>query len=376
MASFKLQLKVSLSLYEFDQRRSSTTRQDANKIGAFKSNVSIAQNRFGQENPTRTVGAKTFKVYTEKGTSKSDADSRSSVPVKKSAILDSKSVLKAGFISMEKSKATLGSSARGNVGRRALADVSNIKGNSSRVVGGDASKPMVGKTERKKSLQRASVGAGTRTVNVTSRRSLLGKERDNSQGVSVLQNTKRGINDFEAPSENQKTKAMGLSNESMVADCRRTSRNSHMPTRMSLPVLKVNPEEASISKENGGSPVKAKVGKRVVSRVSNDIRSYVSRNQVSDGFLIRGQRSSNVRVMPRKSTKSTLKALESQGMQPKYTSGPNKLASVTATTSKTQKAVESVLAENEKQETTQGEVPTDGNCSKTTSDINLQEKLK
>lgn len=67
--------------------------------------------------------------------------------------------------------------------------------------------------------------------------------------------------------------------------------------------------------------------------------------------------------------KSTLKALESQGMQPKYTSGPNKLASVTATTSKTQKAVESVLAENDKQETTQGEVPTDGNCSKTTSDI-------
>lgn len=46
-----------------------------------------------------------------------------------------------------------------------------------------------------------------------------------------------------------------------------------------------------------------------------------------------------------------------------------KLASVTATTSKTQKAVESVLAENVKQETTQGEVPTDGNCSQTASDI-------
>lgn len=33
--------------------------------------------------------------------------------------------------------------------------------------------------------------------------------------------------------------------------------------------------------------VKAKVGKKVLSRVSNDIRSYVSRNRVSDGFLIR-----------------------------------------------------------------------------------------
>ena len=33
--------------------------------------------------------------------------------------------------------------------------------------------------------------------------------------------------------------------------------------------------------------VKANVGKKVVSKVSNDIRSYVSRNRVSDGFLIR-----------------------------------------------------------------------------------------
>ncbi|XP_062012118.1 putative cyclin-B3-1 isoform X1 [Rosa rugosa] len=351
------------------KRRSSATK-DTNKLGAFKSNVSMVLNRLGKENQTHTVGAKNFKVYTEKGTAKPDVDSRSSVPLKKS-ILDNKSVVKAGLFSMEKSKATLGSAATGNVGRRALADVSNVKGNSSRVVGGDASKPMVGKTERKKSLQRPSVGTGTRNVNVTSRRSLLGKERESSQGVSVLQTTKRvvGIKDLKAPSENQKTKAMGLSNESRAADSRRTSRNSLKLTRLSLPVVKVNQEEASISKENAGSPVKAKVGKKLVSRVSNDIRSYVSRNRVSDGFLIRGQRNSNVRVMPRKSTKSTLKVPESRGMQPKYTSGPNKLASVTATTSKTQKAVEFVIAEDVKQETTQGEVPSDGNCSKTASDI-------
>ncbi|KAM5586865.1 putative cyclin-B3-1 [Rosa sericea] len=350
------------------KRRSSATSQDTNKLGAFKPNVSMALNRLGKENQTRTVGAKNFKVYTEKGTAKPDVDSRSSVPLKKS-ILDNKSVVKAGLFSMEKSKAALGSVATGNVGRRALADVSNVKGNSSRVVGGDASKPMVSKTERKKSLQRPSVGTGTRNVNVTSRRSLLGKERESSQGVSVLQTTKRGIKDSKAPSENQKTKAMGSSNESRAADSRRTSRNSLKLTRLSLPVVKVNPEEASISKENAGSPVKAKVGKKLVSRVSNDIRSYVSRNQVSDGFLIRGQRSSNVRVMPRKSTKSTLKVSESRGIQSKYTSGPNKLASVTTTTSKTQKAVEFIIAEDVKQETTQGEVPSDGNCSKTASDI-------
>ncbi|XP_024159245.1 putative cyclin-B3-1 isoform X1 [Rosa chinensis] len=352
------------------KRRSSATK-DTNKLGAFKSNVSMVLNRLGKENQTHTVGAKNLKVYTEKGTAKPDVDSRSSVPLKKPAILDNKSVVKAGLFSMEKSKATLGSVATGNVGRRALADVSNVKGNSSRVVGGDASKPMVGKTERKKSLQRPSVGTGTRNVNVTSRRSLLGKERESSQGVSVLQTTKRvvGIKDLKAPSENQKTKAMGLSNESRAADSRRTLRNSLKLTRLSLPEVKVNQEEASISKENAGSPGKAKVGKKLVSRVSNDIRSYVSRNRVSDGFLIRGQKNSNVRVMPRKSTKSTLKVPKSGGMQPKYTSGPNKLASVTATKSKTQKAVEFVIAEDVKQETTQGEVPSDGNCSKTASDI-------
>ncbi|XP_050368867.1 uncharacterized protein LOC126786958 [Argentina anserina] len=274
------------------KRRSSATSQDPNKIGAFKSNVNMALNRLGKENPTRTVGARAFKVYTEKGAAKPDAASRRSVPVKKSAILDNKSVVKAGLLSMEKGKATLGSAATGIVGRRALADVSNVKGNSSRVVGGDASKLMVGKTEKKKYLQRASVGAGTRTVhvNVQSLRSTLGKDRESSQGVSALQTTKRDIKDLKAPSEIQSTKAMGLRNESTVADSRRTSRNLPKLTRFSLPVVKANSEEGSISKENVGSPAKAKVGKRVISRVSNDIRSYISRNRASDGFLMRSVR--------------------------------------------------------------------------------------
>ncbi|BFG28649.1 hypothetical protein CerSpe_149230 [Prunus speciosa] len=95
---------------------------------------------------------------------------------------------------------------------------------------------------------------------------------------------------------------MGLGRESISADGRRTSRNTLQPIRKSLPVLKVNPEEMSIPKENAGSSenaeenrgyyVRAKVGKTVVPRVSNNARSHLCCG-------IEGQAISNTRALPR-----------------------------------------------------------------------------
>ncbi|TQD90920.1 hypothetical protein C1H46_023523 [Malus baccata] len=72
-------------------------------------------------------------------------------------------------------------------------------------------------------------------------------------------------------------------------------------------------------------------------------------------------------------TLSTLKARESQRtLKSKGASGPNKLVSATATSSKTEKVATSSLPENtkhEKHEATQGELPSGANCSQSASTI-------
>ncbi|BFG28647.1 hypothetical protein CerSpe_149210 [Prunus speciosa] len=377
MASFK----------KLDHRQSNLTHQARNKMVAAKPKFSIGPNGVGKENLTRTsVGVTSFKVYSESETTNAEANSRSSVPVNKASTLENTISIKAGLKSMDKRKGILGSStANANLGRRALADVSNMKSNSSRIAEGDASKKMNGKSDRKKSLQRVSVGTGIKTVSISSRRSFLGKGQESpSQGVSRLQTSKRAIKDLKAPSDNQRTKAMGLGHESIAADGRRTSRNTLKLIRKSLPVLKVNPEETSIPKENAGSSqnaeeksgyyVRAKVGKTVVPRVSNNARSHMLRNRVSDGFMNMGQANSNTRALPRISVrpilKSTLNTSESQRtLKSKCASGPKKLVSATATSSKTEKVVTSFLPENVKHDSTQGELPSDGKCSHSASSI-------
>ncbi|KAI5332551.1 hypothetical protein L3X38_022680 [Prunus dulcis] len=375
MASFK----------KLDHRQSNLTHQARNKMVAAQPKFSIGPNGVGKENLTRTsVGVTSFKVYSESETTNAEANSRSSVPVNKASTLENTIAIKAGLKTKDKRKGILGSStANANIGRRALVDVSNMKSNSSRIAGGDASKKMNGKSERKKSLQRVSVGTGIKTMSVSSRRSFLGKGQESpSQGVSRLQTSKRAIKDLKAPSDNERTKAMGLGRESVAAEGRRTSRNTLKLIRKSLPVLKVNPEETSIPKENAGSSenaeeksgyyVRAKVGRTVVPRVSNNARSHLLRNRVSDGFMNMGQANSNTRVLPRISVrpilKSTLNTSESQRtLKSKCSSGPKKLVSATATSSKTEKVVTSFLPENVKHDSTQGELPSDGKCSHSVS---------
>ncbi|XP_050149647.1 uncharacterized protein LOC126624608 isoform X2 [Malus sylvestris] len=88
--------------------------------------------------------------------------------------------------------------ANANVGRRALANVSNVKGNSSRIVGG---------TVKVREFNLCSVGTGIKTVNISSRIAFLGKGWESpSQAISKLQTSKRAIKDLKASSENQSGK--------------------------------------------------------------------------------------------------------------------------------------------------------------------------
>ncbi|KAB2636923.1 cyclin-B3-1 [Pyrus ussuriensis x Pyrus communis] len=305
-----------------------------------------------------TVGVSSFKVYTESDTAKADAGIGDATVNKVSAVENAAS-LKAGLKSMEKQKGILGSSSNANVGRRALADVSNGKSNSSRIVGGDASKRKSGKGERINLCSycillyfcRVSVGTGVKTVNLSSRISLAGKngkgrESFNSSEMLVWFPGFNSIKELKAPSENQRTKAMGLNRESIVTDGRRTSNTSLKLITKSLLVLRVNPEEASIPKENAGRNSEGKRGYYVVPRVNDTTRSHLLRNRVSDIFAHESQRT-----------------LISKGA-----SRPNKLVSATATSSKTEKVATS-LPENFKHEATQGELPSEANCSQSASTI-------
>ncbi|XP_048430001.1 putative cyclin-B3-1 isoform X5 [Pyrus x bretschneideri] len=373
------------SFKKLDHRQSAVTFQERSKMLAAKPKFSVGQNRVGKDNSTRSsaVGVASFKVYTESDTAKADAGSgfRTYAAVNKVSTQENTAALKAGLKSMEKRKGILGNSAaNANVGRRALADVSNVKSNSSRIVGVDASKKMTGKSERIKSLQRVSVGTGVRTVNLSSRRSFLGKGRESpSQATSKLQTSKRGIKDLKALSENQGTKATGLNRESVVTDGRSSSYTSLKVIRKSLPVLKVNPEQASIPKDNAGTSenserkIKVKAGKKVASRVNTNARSHPLRNRVSDGFVIMGQRNSNARALPRNSVRPTLSTLKAHELQrtlkSKGASGPNKLVSAAATSSKTEKVVMAFLPDNVKHEATQVELPSEENSRQSASTI-------
>ncbi|KAB2636919.1 cyclin-B3-1 [Pyrus ussuriensis x Pyrus communis] len=349
------------SFKKLDHRQSTTTLVERSKMLAAKPEFGIGQNRVGEENSRCSLGVSSFKVYTESDDAKADAGVGDATVNKVSAVENTAS-LKAGLKSMEKQKGILGSSSNANVGRRALADVCNGKSNSSRIVGGDASKRKSGKGERIKSLQ---LGTGVKTVNLSSRISLAGKngkgrESFNTSEMLVWFPGFNSIKELKAPSENQRTKAMGLNRESIVTDGRRTSNTSLKLITKSLLVLKVNPEEASIPKENAGRNSEGKRGYYVVPRVNDTTRSHLLRNRVSDIF-----RNSNVRVLPRNS----VRARESQRtLKSKGASRPNKLVSATATSSKTEKVATS-LPENVKHEATQGELPSEANCSQSASTI-------
>ncbi|XP_048425790.1 uncharacterized protein LOC103953324 isoform X4 [Pyrus x bretschneideri] len=132
-----------------------------------------------------------FKVYTESDTAKADAGIGSYATVNKVSTVENTAALKAGLKSMEKQKGILGSSAaNANVGRRPLADVSNVQSNSSRIVGGDASKGKSGKGERIKSLQQVSVGTGVQTELII-KDILLGKGRESFNTSEMLENAGR-----------------------------------------------------------------------------------------------------------------------------------------------------------------------------------------
>ncbi|KAK2654421.1 hypothetical protein Ddye_014277 [Dipteronia dyeriana] len=363
-------------------------------MASIKGKMKMGINRVTEDSRARgTVGGGNFKVYSEDEKVKLDANNiRNSVTVKKAAALTSASDTKGTFNKLENiSKGKGVSSAYTKVGRKALADVSNIPGNIARTVVQDGSKNMKG--EKSAILKRVLVRPGLRTVNALPRKSFTGKVSESiSQGASDIHASKKGTKDLTSSLADQWAKTKGRGRESIMTD-RRSSRNPPVPTRKSLPVLKqVNQADTSCPKENAessekardttGFSVKAKLGKKVVYRLSNS-KSQIWRTRTSDGFMTISSRvqnkvdapSSKFSVKPNGKTSSM--ASNAKGtLKSKVPSGVNKPISVAAISSKKKKeVVRSSLPEDivsmVSHEAAQGKPSFEGNSNASTNSSDI-----
>ncbi|KAF3948494.1 hypothetical protein CMV_025518 [Castanea mollissima] len=329
-----------------------------------KGKFAAGLNRVGDDSrASKSVGVRSLKVYVESEPAKADADSNEGKSVIASKRANLTSVR--GVNNVEKNKGKLVSSASTNVRRKALADVSNAQGNSSRKAVPVGLKLTKSKSERT-SLQRVSMGPGGRTINVSSRKSFT---ENVSQGVGDVHTSKR---------DSFRNKTMGQSHDSVVTNDRRTIRTSLISNRKSLPVLKrvtqaqtniqkENAESSGKGKERSGYPV-PKAGKKVASRINN--RSHLWQNRMSDGFLIMGKTNVEAHALTRKSVRPTVKTtlqatLAQRTLKSKNILNINKSTSVAANSSKNkEEAVTSSISENAAvvvpYEATQGQLPSAG----------------
>ncbi|KAI8026184.1 putative cyclin-B3-1 [Camellia lanceoleosa] len=257
----------------------------------------------------KSVGVKNFKVYSENdkvkvrggdsintqcnGTSRESLKlpGRKSIPLNKGVTQTNASVSKGGPKILEKSKAKRDSSIKINVGRKVLADVSNLRGNFLRTEVHDGSKPLKGKSERSTFSQCVSTDSSTRNASSLSSDRIMGKVREN---------TRQAVAGY-------------------------------------LPLKRVKP----------------KVGRKVMPQVSN-ARSNLWRNRASDGFIIMASKSQpkvDTQAFSRKSVKPIVKTTQSVSgikmtLKPKCTAGVKKSTAVAAISCKGKDEVVTFLSEN------------------------------
>ncbi|XP_021299479.1 putative cyclin-B3-1 isoform X4 [Herrania umbratica] len=216
-----------------------------------------------------------FKIYSENEKPKNEASTMmKSAVVSKGAPLtiasDSKNVAN--------SKNKRDAYANKIVQRKALADLCNRASNVSATNVYDGSKPM--KNERNAFLEGVSMAPVARTVNVFSRKSFKGKEKDHlDQGaVGVHTSKTEGIKHLKTSMNDQSNKTKNSDHKSVVTTSRST-KSSLVPMRKSLPVLKKEK-----TTEPSRSMIKAKVCASAKQQ-ANNAKSNLWRNRESDGFV-------------------------------------------------------------------------------------------
>ncbi|XP_057453295.1 putative cyclin-B3-1 isoform X2 [Lotus japonicus] len=319
----------------------------------------------GQSRPS--VGGRNFKIYSGtdrikvgEGLMTSTGEARETgATSRRSAIVASRGAIpnstsnpnpKGGFKTMEKSSGKYGTSANTTV-RKALADLSNVQGDSATAIRRNSSKTKV------------SAGSSTKVVSVSLRKSITGRVQSNTtrQNGVQLHAPNKGT-DLKASLDDQKNETSG-GQSGATKD--RFGRKPILPkttstSRMSLPVPKrVNRADMSNTKENAGSsetangqsglPAKATTGVRVSSQLNN-ARSHLWKTRVSDGFVQMVQ-SNVLQASSRKSikpiVKTTVKASAARRtLKSKSISCQSKSKSTAAVSSKDEETASLSLPEN------------------------------
>ncbi|KAF1896900.1 hypothetical protein Lal_00034601 [Lupinus albus] len=273
---------------------------------------------FGQSRPI-VGGTRSFKVYSEnervkasdglmKSARESDETSRRNILVANKGVIPScASNAKGGPKTMEKSSVKYGTLANVNV-RRALADVSNVQGNSSTNIRRDGSKIKV------------STGSSAKIVGVSLRKSFTGRVQRKSD--VRLDASKKADTGLRANSDYQKNDTNG--GQLVVATKYGFARKPTLDTRKSFPVprrvnradmsssTKENDRSSERSKRQNDLPTKATAGRRVSSQLVNSrsqlvtARSHLWKNRVSDGFVQMRVQTNALHASSRKSSKTPL----------------------------------------------------------------------
>nr|XP_034906813.1 putative cyclin-B3-1 isoform X4 [Populus alba] len=337
---------------------------------AAKGKFSVGINRVVEDAHTSRTGVRTFKVYSENEKMKDAASIKSArdnlLPSRRISNKEDPLAITSDSKNKGKhdtSRLTVNQNAR----RKALADVSNVQSSCARNAAYGGLKSVI------------SGGTGSRTVNLSSRKSATGKMKDNTsrKAGDFYASRKAGDKDLRASLDDQKTNTKNHGREFGINKSRRNAGNLVAAMRKSLPVLKrVSHSDASNAKENdenfektkniSGFPVKVKAGKNVVSQ-GDEGRSHLRRNRVSDGFILmapRDQINADARVS-RKSVRPILKTeINHKTSRSKCISSSNKSKCIAAISSKKKESAVS-CPENmplvAHEEVTQGEPSPDSN---------------
>ncbi|KAF4393451.1 hypothetical protein F8388_023255 [Cannabis sativa] len=335
------------------------------------------------------AGTRNFKVYTEKEFSEVDSRTRKSIPVTKGSTLASTSSQKAVLTSVETNKGKNDSFGKAKFGRRPLADVSNVNNISSKNLVCNSSKPSKfmpatrGSTFANTSSQKAVLKSKetSKGKNDTSEKSNLGRRPLTDASSTNSTSSRSLLRNSSKPSVSATVGSRTVNVSSRKSFQENNKDFTH--TNKSFPVLK-REDPTNILKGNPGSSgkineIKVKVGGKVVPRVSNG-RTHHWKNRVSDNFVIMGQSTVDSRTLSRKSIRPSVKGAlktsdDKRNTRPNITRNLEKVVTIATAASKNMESVASSPSKNITQEPTHVQLPSDVDSKPSTSDVTITKKV-
>lgn len=257
--------------------------------------------------PSKSVGPSKFKVYSENDKvnhqgreSTASNSSRTSLLARKGTSSVHNTCLKDLPSGNKETKASHRTLDKMRTQRKALADVSNVRGNSSR-----PEKPS------SSSACRNSGTFGTFTSTASSSRPLVGNKANSSHVVTVSRTSLKASNKVMRKSSNFHE---GHVRDTVENIARQTSRDNSAVIRKSFPVLERTSQSGASGLQGDiistakptrklGFTLRTRVGGKPVSQVSN-LKSKAPKDTVNDGFIQRAPRNQTAKDALQRSRKS------------------------------------------------------------------------